>query len=136
MLSLISVMSLPLSCAIYRCTHIHTMLSPLDLWTDPAGVAALLARWMVKLDGGPQAGRSDSFCPLARAKGVGIQPQPTSCLGRPIGAHSGEVMYFWSVCFWGELGFLNCNDIRMCVVNKQFELLKFVFDSVYVCEFV
>ena len=34
--------------------------------------------------------------------------------------------------FRGELGFLNCEDIYMCVVNKQFELLKFVFDSVYV----
>ena len=32
----------------------------------------------------------------------------------------------------GELGFLNCDDICMCVVNKQFELLEFVFDSVYV----
>ena len=32
----------------------------------------------------------------------------------------------------GELGFLNCYDICMCVVNKQFELLEFVFDSVYV----
>ena len=31
-----------------------------------------------------------------------------------------------------ELGFLNCDDICMCVVNKQFELLEFVFDSVYV----
>ena len=31
-----------------------------------------------------------------------------------------------------ELGFLNCNDFCMCVVNKQFELLKFVFESVYV----
>ena len=41
-------------------------------------------------------------------------------------------MYFWCVCFRGELGFLNCDDICMCVVNKQFELLEFVFDSVYV----
>ena len=32
----------------------------------------------------------------------------------------------------GELGFLNCNDICLCVVNKQFEHLEFVFDSVYV----
>ena len=32
----------------------------------------------------------------------------------------------------GELGFMNCDDICMCVVNKQFELLEFVFDSVYV----
>ena len=31
-----------------------------------------------------------------------------------------------------ELGFLNCNHICMCVVNKQVELLEFVFDSVYV----
>ena len=36
--------------------------------------------------------------------------------------------------FWleGELGFLNCDDVCMCVVNKQFELLKFVSESVYV----
>ena len=27
--------------------------------------------------------------------------------------------------FRGELGFLNCDDVCMCVVNKQFELLKF-----------
>ena len=25
--------------------------------------------------------------------------------------------------FRGELGFLNCDDICMCVVNEQFELL-------------
>ena len=31
------------------------------------------------------------------------------------------------VCFTGELGFLNCDDICMCVVNKQFELREFVF---------
>ena len=46
--------------------------------------------------------------------------------------HGGEVMYFGCVCFRGELGFLNCDDICMCVVNKQFELFEFVFDSVYV----
>ena len=40
---------------------------------------------------------------------------PTSCLVQPIGTHGGEVMYFR-----GELGFLNCDDICMCVVNKQF----------------
>ena len=37
---------------------------------------------------------------------------------------------FACVCFRGEIGFLNCDDICMCVVNKQFELLWFVFDSV------
>ena len=31
----------------------------------------------------------------------------------------------------GELSFLNCDDICMCVVNKQFELLEFVLDYVY-----
>ena len=51
---------------------------------------------------------------------------------QPIDTHGGEVMYFWCVCFRGELGFLNCDDICRCVVNKQFELLEFVFDSVYV----
>ena len=35
-------------------------------------------------------------------------------------------------CFMGELGFLNCDDICMCDMNKQFDLLEFVFDSVYV----
>ena len=55
--------------------------------------------------------------------------EPTSCLVQPIGAHCCEVMCFG---FRGELGFLNCDDVCMCVVNKQFELLKFVFDSVYV----
>ena len=51
---------------------------------------------------------------------------------QPIGTHGGEVMYFGCACFRGELGFLNCGDICMCVMIKQFELLEFVFDSVYV----
>ena len=41
-------------------------------------------------------------------------------------------MYLGCFGLRGELGFLNCNDVCMCVVNKQFELIKFVFDSVYV----
>ena len=41
-------------------------------------------------------------------------------------------MYFWCFVFRGELGFLNCDDVCMCVVNKQFELLEFVSESVYV----
>ena len=45
---------------VFNCTHIRTTLSPLDLWPDPAGVTALLARWTEKLAGGPQAGTSDS----------------------------------------------------------------------------
>ena len=45
--------------------------------------------------------------------------EPTSCLVQPIGAHCCEVMYFWCFCFRGELGFLNCDDICMCVVNKH-----------------
>ena len=32
----------------------------------------------------------------------------------------------------GVIGFLNCGDICVCVVNKQFELFEFVCDSVYV----
>ena len=43
-----------------NCTYIRTTLSPLDLWTDPAGVSALLTRWTEKLAGGPQAGSSYS----------------------------------------------------------------------------
>ena len=48
---------------LFTSTCIRTTLSPLDLWTDPAGVTALLARWTGKLAGGPQAGRSDSPTP-------------------------------------------------------------------------
>ena len=55
--------------------------------------------------------------------------EPTSCLVQPIGMYRGKFMYFWCVCFRGELGFLNCDDGCMCVVNKQFDLLDFVFDS-------
>ena len=51
---------------------------------------------------------------------------------QPIGSHPCEVMYFEYFVFRDELGFLNCDDVCMCVVNKQFELLEFVFDSVYV----
>ena len=56
--------------------------------------------------------------------------EPTSFLVQPIGRHGGDVMYFGCVCFRGELVFQNCDDICMCVVNKQVELLEFVFDSV------
>ena len=64
--------------------------------------------------------------------------EPTSFLVQPIGSHCCEVMYFRCFgcfgCFGfrGELGFLNCDYVCMCVVNKQFGLLEFVFDSVYV----
>ena len=52
--------------------------------------------------------------------------EPTSCLVQPIIAHCCEVMNFGCFDFRGELGFLKCDDICMCVVNKQFELLEFV----------
>ena len=58
--------------------------------------------------------------------------EPTSCLVQPIGAHCYEVMYFGCFGFRSELGFLNSDDVCMCVVNKQFELLEFVSESVYV----
>ena len=45
---------------LFNCTHIRTTLSTLDLWTDPAGVTARLARWSKKLADVPHAGRSDS----------------------------------------------------------------------------
>ena len=51
---------------------------------------------------------------------------------QPIVVHCCEVMYFGCFDFRGKLGFLNCDDICMCVVNKQFELLEFVFESAHV----
>ena len=58
--------------------------------------------------------------------------EPASCPVQPIGAHCCGVMYFGCFGFGGELGFRNCDDSCMCVVNKQFELLEFVSESVYV----
>ena len=51
---------------------------------------------------------------------------------QPIVAQCCEVMYVWCFDFWGKLGFLICDDVCMCVVNKQFDLPEFVFESVYV----
>ena len=45
---------------LFKSTHVHNTLSPLDLWKDPTGVTSLLARWTEKLAGGPQVGTSDS----------------------------------------------------------------------------
>ena len=58
--------------------------------------------------------------------------EPISFLVQPIGAHCCEVMYFGCFGFRGESGFLKCDDVCMCVMNKQFELLEFVSESVYV----
>ena len=58
--------------------------------------------------------------------------EPISCLLQPFVAHCCEVMYFGCFDFRDELGFLNCEDVCMCVVNKQFELIEFVFESAYV----
>ena len=41
---------------LFNCSHIRTTLSPLDLWTDPAGVTALLVRWTEELAGVPKPG--------------------------------------------------------------------------------
>ena len=58
--------------------------------------------------------------------------EPISCLVQPIVAHCCKFMYFWCFDFRGELVFLNWDDICMCVVNKQFEILEFIFESVYI----
>ena len=61
-----------------------------------------------------------------------VSNEPTSCFVQPIGVHCCEVMYLGGFGFRGELGFLNCDDVCMCPVNKQFEHLEFVSESVYV----
>ena len=58
--------------------------------------------------------------------------EPTPCFVQHNGAHSGEVMYLGSFCIRGQLGFLECDDICKYVVNKQIELIEFVYDSVNV----
>ena len=39
-------------------------------------------------------------------------------LVRPIGAHGGKVMYLGNFCVRGNLGYQNCYDLCMCIVNK------------------
>ena len=53
---------------LFNCTHICTTLSPLDFWTDHAGVTELLARLKKKLSGGPQAGKTT---PTSKGQGCG-----------------------------------------------------------------
>ena len=43
-----------------------------------------------------------------------------------------KLCIFGAFVLGGERGFLNCDDMCMCIVNTQFQLLEFVFDSVYV----
>ena len=51
---------------------------------------------------------------------------------QPIDAHCTDVMYLGCFGLSDKLGFLNCDDVCMCVMNKQFELIEFVSESVYV----
>ena len=44
----------------------------------------------------------------------------------PVNTHGGEVMYFGCFCFMGEFGFLDCDDICICTVNKHFKLFEFL----------
>ena len=77
----------------FNCTHIRTTLSPLDLWTDPAGVMELLARWRDKLAGGPKAGWS--YSPHKQgSKGVGRQQQQWTYTG--IHGHTDTRTYWYT----------------------------------------
>ena len=58
-----------------------------------------------------------------------MSPPPALC---NLSLHTVVKLCTLGVLTKGELGFLNCDDICMCVVNKQFELLEFVFESVYI----
>ena len=53
---------------------------------------------------------------------VSVMSQPPALCN--LSAHTVVKLCTLGVCFKGELGFLNCDDM-------QFELLEFVFDSVY-----
>ena len=54
--------------------------------------------------------------------------EPTYCLVRTVV----KLCTLGDFEFRGELGFQNCDDICMYVVNKQFELHEFVFETVYI----
>ena len=44
--------------------------------------------------------------------------EATPCLVQHIGTHGCEVMYFGCFFFRGELDFMNCDAISMCVVPR------------------
>ena len=56
----------------------------------------------------------------------------TTTTSHPLPCATCRCARWWSYVHWQFLGFLYCDYICPCVVNKQFELLEFVFDSVYV----
>ena len=59
-----------------------------------------------------------------------MSPPPALC---NLSVHTAiKFMYFGCFGLRSELGFLNCDDVCMCVVNKYFEPLEFVSGSVYV----
>ena len=45
---------------------------------------------------------------------------PPIYLVHAIDVHGGDVIYFVSFCYRDALGFRNCDDFCMCVVNKPF----------------
>ena len=49
-----------------------------------------------------------------------LSPPPVLC---NLSVRTVVKLYNLGMCFMGYLGFLNCDDIYMRVVNKQFELL-------------
>ena len=59
-----------------------------------------------------------------------ISPHPA--LGNLSVRTAVKVCILGVLALWGGLGFLNYDDVGMCVVNKQFELLEFVSESLYV----
>ena len=51
-----------------------------------------------------------------------ISPPPALC---DLSLHTAVKLCTFGVCFRSEHDFMNCGDICMCVVNKQFEVLEF-----------
>ena len=56
---------------LFNCTHIRTTLSPLDLWTYPAGVMELLVRWEICWLVDQKRGNRTPPPPQTRVSGVG-----------------------------------------------------------------
>ena len=58
-----------------------------------------------------------------------MSPPPALC---NLSVRTSVKLCILGVLALGVIGFLNCDDVCMCVVNKQFEPLEFVSESVYV----
>ena len=77
-------------------------------------------------------GRGYVCCSECSTVFFGDQPTPVLCNLSVRTVENLCTLGFFAL--WVGPGFLNCDNICMCVVKKQFELLEFVFNNLIIPE--